>query len=404
MKKITDLIRKYLLESMNTDEALLLKRIPEKNLIAVQSDLEDTKKAGYETYKNKETLKKNKFVWNSELSAWVAPDQNFQDAQKTLNAINKKEVFIDKLEDLEELVLNSDAQNKVDISDRIKLFVDDLANATDEAAADAKIKQYLNFFGRFRNYSFTNTMLIFIQRPNATRVAGFSDWKNKFHRQVQEGAKGITIFRPVKYKTTDKDSGEEGERVSFAATNVFDIADTKPIDEKGEIPKVPEWFDDNTPNETADKLYKYVEEVVQGIGINLTQNDATGGEKGFSAGNHINLTSNIAGVGRVSTLIHELAHELMHHRKSSPFYDEVNIKNNLSRGMAELQAESVSYTVLRHYNIPVQHHATYLALWKANKEAIQSNLNIIIKVSKFIIEEIDKVAESNKNIQDQNNI
>ncbi len=100
MKKITDLIRKYLIESMNTDEALLLKRIPEKNLIAVQSDLVDTKKAGYETYKNKETLKKNKFVWNSELSAWVAPDQNFQDAQKTLNAINKKEVFIDKLEDL----------------------------------------------------------------------------------------------------------------------------------------------------------------------------------------------------------------------------------------------------------------------------------------------------------------
>jgi hypothetical protein len=91
----------------------------------------------------------------------------------------------------------------------------------------------------------------------------------------------------------------------------------------------------------------------------------------------------------------------MHWKRSSPFYDEENIKSNNNRALQELQAESVSYTVLRHYNIPVQHHATYLALWKANKDSIKNNMEIIIKVSKFIIEKIDKIEEEFKTKKEQ---
>ena len=64
--------------------------------------------------------------------------------------------------------------------------------------------------------------------------------------------------------------------------------------------------------------------------------------------------------------------------------------------MKELQAESVSYVVLKHYGLPVQHHTTYLALWKANKEKIQKNLEGISKVSQFIINKIDEEANRNK--------
>ncbi len=248
--------------------------------------------------------------------------------------------------------------------------------------------------------------MIFIQRPDATKVAGFRQWEEKFHRRVKKGSKGIMIFAPITKKVgnaeAEIENNDSSERVisTFRPVYVFDVSDTEPIDDKGNLPEEPQWFDNNTPSETADELTKYTEVVVQELGIDLTKADAQGKEKGYSSGDHINLTSNVEGVGQLSTLIHELAHELMHWKKSSPFYDETNIQNNQRREMQELQAESVSYTVLRHYNIPVKHHATYLALWKANKDKIKSNMEIIIKVAKFIIEKIDNVAKdfNDKNI------
>ena len=407
IKGLRYIIRKSLLENSNyieTDEALILKRTPEDNKLAIQSDLPGERDASSETFKNKEKIKKpGIFKWDTKFNAWTTSETNFKQAQELLNSINKTEFFIDKLEDIEQMVIASDAPNKNNLSDKIKIFINDLANATEEAAADAKIKQYLNFFSKFRKHSFTNSFLIFIQNPNATHVAGFGQWRDKLHRSVKKGAKGITIYAPIIKKNKDDNGnptidGDDRQIISiFKPVYVFDIADTEAIDERGETPETPQWFDDNTPNETADELTKYTEIVLQELGINLTTLDAKGGEKGYSAGGHINLTSDIAGVGKLSTLIHELAHELMHHRKSSPFYDEEN--NKQSRESKELQAESVSYTVLRNYNIPVKHHATYLALWKGNKDKIKSNMQFIINVSKFIIDRIDKVAEGFKNVQ-----
>ena len=126
------------------------------------------------------------------------------------------------------------------------------------------------------------------------------------------------------------------------------------------------------------------------MGVKLTKGDAKAGEKGYSAGNHINMSSEVEGAGEVSTLIHELAHELMHWKKSSIFYqgDEVKYDGPIK----ELQAESVAYIVMKHYGLPAQHQTTYLALWKANKDKILANMKVISDVAKFIIDEIDKVA------------
>jgi hypothetical protein len=395
----------FILENEFSNEALILKRDKENKKLIVFSDLENERAASGETFKNKDKLKNAGFKWDNNNKAWTIGDDELMKAISTLNTINKSEKFIDKLEDIEEAIASSDVPNKTSLNDRIKLFVDDLANATDEAAADAKIKQYLNFFGKLRKRSFTNTFLIFIQNPDATHVEGYRTWQTKFHRYVKKGAKGITIFAPVTSKKsdelTDGDPGLDAEVkkksiVTFKPATVFDVADTEPIDEKGELPEEPKWFDENSPSETADELYGYVEILLQELGINLTTLDAKGGEKGFSAGDHINLTSDVKGVGRLSTLIHELAHELMHWKKTSPFYDEENIGSNNSRALQELQAESVSYTVLRHYNIPVQHHATYLALWRANKDSIKNNLDTILKVSEFIISRIDRIVSEEK--------
>ncbi len=397
MKNLRLQIRNYL------REALILKKNSETGKLFAVSDSPDTSIARSETFKNKEALKKdNLFAWDG--AYWATEISNFTKALERLNTINKKEALISKLEDVEEMVAASDAPNKANLGDRIKLFIDDLANATDEKAADAKIKQYLSFFAKFKGHSFTNTILIWIQRPDATRVAGFRQWEEKYHRKVKKGAKGIMIFAPLISKGKNNDeqavdtATKDGRVYGFKAVYVFDISDTEAIDERGEIPETPEWFAQNTPNETADQLSFYIIELANQMGIKVTQDDSTSGEKGYSAGNHINLSSDVAGVAKFSVAVHELAHELMHRKDSSLYYSLEGLVGN-PKELKELQAEAVAYTVCKHYELPVTHSVTYLAMWKANKDKIQSNLAIISKVSRFIIEQLDKMAETNKNNQ-----
>jgi len=379
-------------------EALKLQHDKEQNRLIVVSDL-DGKAANQETFKNKALLKQNGFIWTG--NHWAIPVDKFEMAKKTLSTANKVEYIINSLEDVEGAVMAADADNKSLLKTKLDQYISDLANATDEAALSAEIRRYLTFFSKFHNYSFFNKILIYIQKPDATRVASFNTWKSKF-RQVQKGAKGITILAPLISKqkgVEDVDSsvdgstlGNEKEIRGFKAVNVFDISDTKPIDERGEIPEEPKWWGENTPSETADKLYAAVVEVAKDMHINVTQNDAKRGEKGYSAGDHINISTGVSGAGRLSTMIHEIAHELMHHRSSSIYYQGDDVRRNSA--IMELQAESVSYVVLKHYDLPVSHHATYLALWKANKEQIQKNLEVISKVSEFIIKKIDEEIAS----------
>jgi hypothetical protein len=395
IQKIKDLILE------NIEEAMVLKKQTDKDRIATVSDNPVAHKATAESMRHKETLKKNGFTFAGDIKAWVIPADKIEHASKIINMINKTDDMIHKLEDLEEMITasNADPSTQDTIKAKINMFINDLANAVDERAADAQLQDFFKFFAKFTAKSPRNQLLIYLQNPKATKVAGYSDWQKKFHRQVVKGAKGIGILAPIKYKTngtnsTNVEDIEDKDLVAgFKVVYVYDIADTTAINPKGEIPETPKWWGDNTPSETADELFEYTKELATNIGIKVTTLDAKGGEKGYSAGDHINLTSNISGVGRLSTMIHEMAHELMHWKKTSPFYDEANIENNRSSQLLELQAESVSFIVLKHYGLDVKHHATYLALWRANKERIIKNIEIIGKVSHFLIEKIDEIAQ-----------
>lgn len=392
-------------EGMSLKEGLFLKHDKKNGLLAVFSDAKNAKEASGETYKSKNLLKKAGFQWNG--NNWVIEDSRLADAKTALSSANKVEYMVDILEDLEEMVQDSNMDNKGLFNAKIEQYIIDLANATDERAVSAELQRYLTFFAKFHQYSFYNRILIFIQRPDAKKVASYNTWKER-GRQVKKDSKAIQILVPtfpkgqnpgkqtsVDLSSMDLDDLEKAANTprptGFKTGNVFDISDTEAISPEGEIPETPQWFGDNEPSETADELFEIVKAVAENMGINVTQNDAKGGEKGYSAGDHINLTSDVAGAGRVSTMVHELAHELMHWKEKSMFYIGDEQRND--KALLELQAESVAYTVLTHYDIPVKHAATYIALWKGNRDKIMKNIKVISNVSQFIINEIDKMAK-----------
>jgi hypothetical protein len=386
--------------------------------------VKSSRAAGNETYKSKDGIKSLGFLWNPD-RGWEKPYTTDEDLRYYMKAIEKinagysynwktktwtppksgpiqYEELLHTFENLKVFVEREDFNKKRMLADKITSIINDLANAIEGASMSEAMKSFLNFKKKFWKYSFSNSLLIWSQKPNATQVAGLSKWKELGIKVNFETATRIKIWRPLKAKKDDsevkpgEDTGLDDEIAKnnitrFVIGIVYDISDTNAA-ELGKIPQIPQWHDPNTPSETADKLYNYLIEFCQDKGIKVTTDPATGKEQGWASGDHINLTSTISGINRVSTLIHEIAHSLLHFKDSSVFYgNDETLK--LTKEEAELQAESVAYTVTNHYGLDTKHGAAYISLWKGNKEAVQKNLTLIHKVATFIIKGVDQIAE-----------
>lgn len=391
------------LKQSEVKEDLFLKKNEKEKTILIFSDKEEKRDRVKETIGLSKEFKKLGFDWKPELGHWVGDYSKLEIINDLIKKHNKIRGIIEDLQMIEEFVNETDieASKKNVIMDKLDMYINDLANATDQAAMDAAIRNYLTFYSRFHNYSLTNSFLIWLQKKDAKRVAGYNTWK-KNNRGVKKGATPIWIWFPMQVKvggevdTTGVDFGEvddavrKGQTVTrFSMGKVYDISDTYALNDEGNIPETPKWFADNEPSDVADELIERLKVFAESLNIKITKENAKGGEKGFSAGEHINLSSDIAGVGEASTFVHELAHELLHWKTKSPFYiDDPNLQ---TAEMRELQAESVSYAVMKYFELPVTQHPTYLALWKANKEKIMSNLNVIVKCSKFIIDGVEGI-------------
>jgi hypothetical protein len=394
-------------------ENLFLKRWGDK--LAVVSDADTPKAQSNETYRNKTKLGKARFHWDSGARVWWIEPENLQRAQEILHDVNNTplEKFIQKVEELPEMV--SEPSKRDELTDKVDGFITDLSDSVNEEAMNKKVRDYLQFNAKFRKYSWHNTLLIWIQKPNATQVATYNQWREVHHRQVRKGATGITLLRPVtvggkkepeKPATPGTSTTEPspitpnpedlagvkktGGYTRFVGYTAFDISDTDPIDERGEIPEEPVWHGSNEPHEMADEIYSCAAEVARKMGITITQDVSSRGEQGWAGGGHINITSTVEGVNKAATVIHEIAHELLHFRKTSPLYvGDDKIMGIASKEVKELQAESVSYVVIGYYELPAEHQATYLALWKGSKDRVIENLDTIKRAAQFIIDKID---------------
>lgn len=195
-------------------------------------------------------------------------------------------------------------------------LLSDLDNGKSQALTD-----YLAICAQFHNYSFRNCILIAMQRPNCSRVAGFQAWK-KLGRSVNKGEKGIAIMAPLAYK--DKET-EETEIYGFRAVYVFDVSQTNGTD----LPEVDRAKGD--PADYTNRLKKYLDKKQ----IVLVYIETAPGLAGFSSGGKITLKAGMEKAEEFSTLVHELAHEFLHHVKGE----------KLTKTQMETEAEAVAFIV-----------------------------------------------------------
>lgn len=262
-----------------------------------------------------------------------------------------------------------------------------------------KYKKYLRTMSSFHNYSFNNSMLIFMQNPDATKVAGFNTWK-KLKRFVTKGEKGITILAPCGFNSyiekdkIDPDTNkpiknpDTGETVKikipvnanrFRTVHVFDISQTN-----GEPLQL------NLIEELKGSVNGYSNflEILKEISpYKLVFKDIQGGTKGYCDFNNkiIAIKNDMDEKHIVKTAIHEIAHSLLH-GKDNKYNDEI------SRRAAEVQAESIAYVVCNHYDIDTSEYSFgYIASWSKDKkiEELRESLSIVQKTSDLIINKIN---------------
>lgn len=279
---------------------------------------------------------------------------------------------------------------------------DDLLKRLDEGLTELfdseNYRNYLNIMSKFHNYSFNNTLLIAMQNPEASYVAGYSDWKNKFHRQVLKGEKAIKIIAPAPYKkeivkeVQDKLTGEtvyeKTEQVipAYKAVSVFDISQT----EGEELPSI-------GVNELTGDVdgYDNLIDTIKSISpVPVQYEDISSGAKGFyvSGAKKIVIRNGLEQIQEIKTLIHEIAHALLHDKEGS-LVDGVTQDTGWNRKTKEVQAESVAYTVCQHLGIDTSDYSFgYIAGWSSgrDKKELKTSMETIRKTTNWLISGINK--------------
>jgi hypothetical protein len=263
---------------------------------------------------------------------------------------------------------NKSNNKSFDLTKKIKVYIDELSKMTDEAHFSEQMLVYLDACSKFYKYSANNQWLIHSFKPDATQVAGYARWK-QLGRYVKKGERGIPILCPVIYKEDDEKQEPKKVLRGFKAAYVFDISQTAGKD----LPPAPEWRSLEKNSLLQDKLIQFAND--RGITVNIK---ALPGEiQGLSSGGKISI-SPVAGT---KTLIHEIAHEIMHQGEEA-------IRGN--KNIIELEAEAVAYVVAKHFDIKNLASPNYLALHGANTKLIQAHMQRIQEVASEIINKIEE--------------
>jgi len=251
-----------------------------------------------------------------------------------------------------------------------------LAHLTDalKKGKSEALTRYLAMLAHFHRYSAGNVMLIFWQRPDATHVAGFNTWK-RLGRHVKLGEKGIVILAPMMLRPKTDDQTTESEPkpqpvVRFQGVHVFDVSQTEgnPLPEPATV--------SGDPGEHTARLKALVAE----RGITLDHAGIPAGADGASSGGRIGIREGLPPAQEFAVLVHELAHELLHHGKDRPQSPKVR----------ETEAEAVAFVVCSAIGLDTGAAASdYIQLYEGKTETLAASLDRIQHVAADILAAIE---------------
>ena len=290
-------------------------------------------------------------------------------------------------------------------NEKIKEITDRLEQGIQDLFDSDRFKEYLQVMSKFHNYSFNNTLLIAMQKPDATLVAGYNSWKNLFGRQVARGAKGIKVLAPSPYKVkreVDKIDpqtqkpviGKDGKPVkeeteitvpAFKVVSVFDVSQT----EGKELPTI--GVDELTGDvEQYADFFKATEQASPApVGFEKIES----GAKGYysQTEKRIAINEGMSELQNLKTLIHEIAHAKLHDIDlNAPAKEQADRPDRRTR---EVQAESIAYAVCQHYGLDTSDYSfCYVAQWSSGRELaeLKASLEKIRSTASELIKEIDK--------------
>lgn len=260
-----------------------------------------------------------------------------------------------------------------DLTQQISQRIEELAQATDIARMSEEMTRYLSTLGRFHRYSIFNTYLIMMACPQATMVAGFHAW-HRFRRFVRKGEHGISILAPIVIPEKEEDGTQHKSLRGFKVVYVFDLSQTE-----GEpLPEPPSWKSPEKDAQLAGRLLAFA----MSRGILASEAELPGEMQGVSKGGIIELAPKAG----TATLIHELAHELMHKRPDAP----------QAQSIRELEAEAVAYVVSRHFGLESSGSPNYVALHGATSTMILDHLERVRQTATEIIQSVEACEPANE--------
>lgn len=243
--------------------------------------------------------------------------------------------------------------------------------------------KYLDAMSRFHNYSWSNSLLIAFQMPEATFVAGFQRWL-KLGRHVRKGEKGIGIMAPLAYRkvedqepqqsTTAKVSDTENRTIrGFKIVHVFDVSQT----DGEELPELASIHGD------PGHLLHGLEDLIQANGIALKYETLEHGVKGVSRKGEIAIAEGLPPAECFAVLAHELSHEWMHDQEQ---------RKNLPKTVRETEAEAVAYVVCRSFGLDCSTRSSdYIQMYRGDEATLMASLERIQKTATRMIESLSQV-------------
>lgn len=243
-----------------------------------------------------------------------------------------------------------------------------------EAGHSEQLQEFLGAMARFHKYSLGNVLLIMAQKPEASQVAGFHTWKS-LGRHVKAGEKGIAILAPMAMRRDAHDASDasppedsEDRFIRFKVAYVFDVAQTdgEPLPDFAQV--------QGEPGEYGDRL----KNLVRQMNIELEYSDQLGGALGVSKGGSIVLKEGLDPAHEFTTLVHELAHEILHHGEG---------RAGTTKQTRELQAEAVAFVVAQAIGLDSGTASSdYIQLYRGDKQLLTEHLDAVRKAAGTILD------------------